>query len=519
MCVEAFTCIFLPIINLIACIKGLIVGAIASVFLGIVFLGISIALLPLDIWHSYWAVSVTKMLGPNLRALALFMLPVPLLCWPICALVFGLGYGIFIGGMVMGAHCGSRCNTPCGYLPETLAQLGTSFLKAFVGGLDKAPKEVAGGIKDFAHFNAHSFFKHVLLLREHPGPPVDISPLRLVLSLPVAMVGLLIGLVGGVLQFPKFPLVVVVGWIEMWDAFLEAADSAGACGCVIFSTSLLPFMVVGTLLWPAIVVALAAFLPVNMLVVCFMAAGMDGYKEARMGDGFYKGTATAWNIMHSTEGFIHEFSKHHFGDCAPHCFSLKLPDTRDELLQKRAARDRAAGGPYNPPPKKTSLTDPEISGSNPGDAPTQVGAPGRSRSFDCNPPALPPNAAGVNTGDNESQVAGAGDVGIPVGIPVAYPVAASDVEAGAGTGVSDEASRQLLTDLHDPPAGTPPAAAAAHMEEAGAGPAAGEAVDAGAEAARHDGADSGQVKVVVVETAGGDVDGSGKAGVQRVKSM
>lgn len=41
----------------------------------------------------------------------------------------------------------------------------------------------------FHHFNAYSYFAYIHDLKDHPGPPFDISPLWLLASLLVAVVG------------------------------------------------------------------------------------------------------------------------------------------------------------------------------------------------------------------------------------------------------------------------------------------------------------------------------------------
>lgn len=139
----------LPIIGLI---KGLLTCIPIAVGSCIGATVIAVIMLPHDVYFTYYTILKANQLGPNITALAMLLLPIPLALWPvlvsICSLVGGLGVGLVY---------------PIVTTFEERSNL-------FVGGMEDALAHCLSALKNFWKFNSESYFLYLREFREDKSP-------------------------------------------------------------------------------------------------------------------------------------------------------------------------------------------------------------------------------------------------------------------------------------------------------------------------------------------------------------
>ena len=226
---------------------------------------ISIILLPHDIFITYYSFLSTQKIGPNLKAMAMLLLPIPLILWPpsvcIATFVFGAGYGLF----------------------QPIVRTFDDQYEVFCGGIIETLTEGIKYVKEFWRLNSDSYFTYLLDFRNYKlkegEKPFDISLRQL-------LIGTLIGTSGSIIDGICFTFLAVIylipgifrGYYELWSWYCKCFSK----GC----DSCLEFVWFG-LMFPVFILANAVLAPGAALVAVFaslagffvgLSAGYHAYK-------------------------------------------------------------------------------------------------------------------------------------------------------------------------------------------------------------------------------------------------
>ena len=140
-CIWVFCCCgCLPILGLI---KGLIIVGPIFIISLIGFTGVAIILLPHDIFLTYKSLLKTGLIGINLKLMAMLLLPIALLSWPILVMFVGS-----ILGIVYGLFC-------------PVVRTFDEHYNIITGGFADVFKDIFDFIKNFWKFNYHSYFTYL----------------------------------------------------------------------------------------------------------------------------------------------------------------------------------------------------------------------------------------------------------------------------------------------------------------------------------------------------------------------
>ena len=256
-------CGCLPILGLL---KGIITVVPSILLQWIPCTIISIILLPHDIFITYYSFLASKKIGPNLTAMAMMLLPIPLILWPpsvcIATFIFGAGFGLF---NPIGKTFDDRYEVFCGGIIETL-------------------KEGAEFVKKFWEFNSDSYFTYLFDFRNYNlkdgEKPFDISVIQL-------FIGTLIGTSGSIIDGICFTVLAVIylipgifrGYFELWKWYCKYC-SKGCDSCVEF--------VWFGLMFPIFILANAVLAPGIVLVAAFAALS-----------GFFIGLSAGYHAYNS----------------------------------------------------------------------------------------------------------------------------------------------------------------------------------------------------------------------------
>uniref|UniRef100_A0A7N0TY20 Transmembrane protein n=1 Tax=Kalanchoe fedtschenkoi TaxID=63787 RepID=A0A7N0TY20_KALFE len=222
-------------------LKGLVIGPAAA---GIIFCGNSAVIIGLWMAHfvwTYYCVAMTKRIGLVLKLLILFCLPVPLLIWPVVAivgsLVGGIGYGLF---------------APLLATFEVIGEGVTDkFYHCFADGCWSTIEESCTAVRDFTDFCFHSYFSYMDELREKM--PADQEPMDIkLITLPSCFLVVLIAVPVNVVLITvvalwKSPYMLFRGWKRLFEDLVGREGPFLEAACV-------PFAGLAILLWPLAVV-------------------------------------------------------------------------------------------------------------------------------------------------------------------------------------------------------------------------------------------------------------------------
>lgn len=229
-------------------LKGLIICPVAVTIIAVGNSAVAIGLWPAHFIWTYYCVAKSKRLGWILKILVLFSLPVPLILWPVMAIVGsivgGVGYGFFAPLIATFEAVGANVADKCYH--------------CFMDGLFSTLESSCTVVRDFTDFCFHSYFSFMDELSKdvhEDEKPVDIE----LLKLPGCF------LVCSLAIFVDVPLITVVAlWkspymlFRGWRRLLE--DLIGREGPFL-ETVCVPFAGLAILLWPLAVLGavLAAF--------------------------------------------------------------------------------------------------------------------------------------------------------------------------------------------------------------------------------------------------------------------
>ncbi|GLI65033.1 hypothetical protein VaNZ11_008446 [Volvox africanus] len=269
MAFNSISCCILPLVCVGALLQSVLLTGVGFLKGAVVL--VPVALLTIPSWvfatilhwprafvATYLTVAVTQRLGPNLRTLALVVLPVPLVAWPlataIASVMFSLGVGFFWP---------LWATVALGSLLEADKLLSTAVLE---------PLDLAKGCAlEVWKFNDLTYFTHLdELRRPYYGEPLDVSLVRLliaaVLSLLCSLLGTLAVLLLGLIRLPF----IVARALGEWMSLLGKCPAKLMC-------LWLPLWVLGIPLIPVVVLSLFFLVALGNAVYIGPTCGVVAY--------------------------------------------------------------------------------------------------------------------------------------------------------------------------------------------------------------------------------------------------
>ncbi|XP_016474734.1 putative membrane protein At3g27390 [Nicotiana tabacum] len=240
---------FLPfffLLFLLGLLKGLIIGPIVTVIIAVGNSAVVIGLWPAHFIWTYYCVTKTKKLGWVLKIALLVSLPVPLILWPIIAIIGsllgGIGYGFFAPLIATFEAIGEN--------------ITLKIFHCFVDGCISTLKGSCTVVRDFTDFCFHSYFSYMDELSEEMDP--DEKPMEVKLSkLPSCVLVSLLAIPVDVpfitaLALWKSPFMLFRGWKRLLEDLIGREGPFLETVCV-------PFAGLAILLWPlAVAVSVVA---------------------------------------------------------------------------------------------------------------------------------------------------------------------------------------------------------------------------------------------------------------------
>ncbi len=240
-------CGCLPFLGIL---KGAVCVVPCTIYFTVVIVGMTLALLPCDIYYSYRSFMTTPRLGPNIKIAIAILLPVPIVLWPavaaIGALVFSLLFSLFYPVDVTFDENKPLCY---GGIPEVFNGIFNEFPKVFW----------TTNLNNYFNF-LEDYRIRPLADNEHPFDiPMYWIPL-----------GIILAAMGIAVVVPAAALIVVIKYIpavcwlyiHMYDAYCKANEFVWQV--VLF----LPFIAANALI-PFVVLLMGA---IFILVSIFMGA-------------------------------------------------------------------------------------------------------------------------------------------------------------------------------------------------------------------------------------------------------
>lgn len=234
-------------------LKGLICVIPCTLSVTLSATAISLVLLPYDFFHIYWAIAKTKIVGPNITIVAMFLLPLPLLAWPILVLIVSFSISFFYSLFAPVCFTFDRnYDLLCGGVARVYNDCFYDF------------------IPSFWKFNYISFTEFARGFREYQllegEKPFDIPIYWIILGPIYAAFGILVDLpAAALISVFKFIPTMCRAYYELWVWYckLDQISIIGFSLCFVAGNALLPF---------GMVLAVAVFL-VYSIVLAFTAPG------------------------------------------------------------------------------------------------------------------------------------------------------------------------------------------------------------------------------------------------------
>ncbi|KAL7584108.1 hypothetical protein Lser_V15G45531 [Lactuca serriola] len=232
----SFLPFFLLLLSL-GLLKGVIIGPIVVMIMVVGNSSVAIGLWPAHFFWTYYCVLKTKRVGWVLKLLVLLFLPLPLVLWPVVAIV-----GSLLGGIGFGFF------SP---LIATFEVIGTDHkdkcFHCFVDGCFSTLEGSCTVVRDFTDFCFHSYFSFMDDLSEEiPAgeKPVDIRLSKLPKSLFIIPIAIAIDvpLITGVALW-KSPYMLIIGWKRLLEDLIGREGPFLETVCV-------PFAGLAIVLWP-----------------------------------------------------------------------------------------------------------------------------------------------------------------------------------------------------------------------------------------------------------------------------
>ncbi|XVF31947.1 hypothetical protein REPUB_Repub17cG0039000 [Reevesia pubescens] len=293
---------FLPfffLLFILGLLKAVIIG---PVVVGIIVTGNSavvVGLWPAHFLWTYFCVARTKRLGLVLKTAVLVSLVVPLVLWPVVAVVGsllgGVGYGFFAPLIATFEAVGQNAVDKCYY--------------CFADGCLSTIKGSCMVVEDFTDFCFHSYFSYMDELTEKM--PSDEKPMDVKLSkLPGC---LLVGLIGMIVDVPlitavtlwKSPYMLFKGWKRLLEDLIGREGPFLETACV-------PFAGLAILLWPLAVLGAI----VGAIIVSFFL-GLYGGVIVHQEDSLHMGLSYIISVVSLFDEYVNDLLYLREGSCLP----------------------------------------------------------------------------------------------------------------------------------------------------------------------------------------------------------
>ncbi|XP_011085423.1 uncharacterized membrane protein At3g27390 [Sesamum indicum] len=266
---------FLPfffLLFILGLLKGFIICPVALAIIAIGNSAVVVGLWPAHFIWTYYCVAKSRRLGWILKILALFSLPVPLILWPVIAIIGsvlgGIGYGFFAPLIATFEAVGENVTD--------------KWFHCFSDGCCSTLKGSCTAVRDFTDFCFHSYFSYMDELSEEvheDEKPIDIKLSKLPACVLVSVLAIPVDVpfITGVALW-KSPYMLFRGWKRLLE------DLVGREGPFL-ETVCVPFAGLAIILWPLAVIGavLAAFLSSFFLG---LYAGLIVYQEDSLQMGF-----------------------------------------------------------------------------------------------------------------------------------------------------------------------------------------------------------------------------------------
>ncbi|KAJ4831106.1 hypothetical protein Tsubulata_027026 [Turnera subulata] len=317
---------FLPfffLLLILGLVKAVIIGPIVA---GIIVIGDSAVIIGLWIAHflwTYYCVARTKRIGLVLKILALLLLPVPLLLWPVAGIVGsllgGIGYGFFAPLLATFEAVGENVKE--------------KFYHCFVDGCLSTIRGSCTVVRDFTDFCFHSYFSYMDELREKV--PDGEKPMDVKLSkLPSCLIVILIAVPVDVLLITavslwKSPYMLFQGWKRLLE------DLVGREGPFL-ETVCVPFAGLAIILWPLAVVG-----SVIGAIISSFFLGLYSAVIVQQEDSLMMGIAYVIAVVSLFDEHVNDLLYLREGSCLPRpryrrkTFSRLVDDNNNNSLKNR----------------------------------------------------------------------------------------------------------------------------------------------------------------------------------------
>ncbi|XWS47285.1 hypothetical protein CRYUN_Cryun14cG0139400 [Craigia yunnanensis] len=293
---------FLPFFCLLFILGLLKAAIIGPVVVGIIVTGNSavvVGLWPAHVLWTYFCVARTKRLGMVLKIVVLVLLVVPLVLWPVVAVVGsllgGIGYGFFAPVIATFEILGQNAVEKCYH--------------CFADGCWSTIKGSCTVVEDFVDFCFHSYFSYMDELRE--SMPSDEKPMDVKFSkLPGC---LLVGLIGVLVDVPlitavalwKSPYMLFKGWKRLLEDLIGREGPFLEMVCV-------PFAGLAILLWPLAVVGAV----VGAIIASFFL-GLYGGVIVHQEDSLRMGFSYIISVVSQFDEYVNDLLYLREGSCLP----------------------------------------------------------------------------------------------------------------------------------------------------------------------------------------------------------
>ncbi|KAI6698832.1 hypothetical protein NL676_018951 [Syzygium grande] len=324
-----FSCLFL-----LGLLKAALVGPVVVCIVG---MGNSAVIIGLWIAHfawTYYCVARTKRLGLILKILALIILPLPLVLWPVVGIA-----GSLLGGAAYGVFA------PLIATFEVVGENVTDKLyHCFLDGLWSTVEGSCTVVRDFTDFCFHSYFSFMDELRDKIQPdekPIDIKLSKVPASLMVSLMGVVVDVPSIMaVALVKSPYMLFRGWKRLLEDLIGREGPFLETVCV-------PFAGLAIILWPLAVIGAvtAAFLSSFFLglyggVVVYQILNSRRIREM--------GVAYIVSVVSLFDEYVNDLLYLQEGSCLPrpkYRRNMKASLERKNSSVNNGSRD-GKGGPY-----------------------------------------------------------------------------------------------------------------------------------------------------------------------------
>ncbi|XP_009621062.1 uncharacterized membrane protein At3g27390 [Nicotiana tomentosiformis] len=323
---------FLPfffLLFLLGLLKGLIIGPIVTVIIAVGNSAVVIGLWPAHFIWTYYCVTKTKKLGWVLKIALLVSLPVPLILWPIIAIIGsllgGIGYGFFAPLIATFEAIGEN--------------ITLKIFHCFVDGCISTLKGSCTVVRDFTDFCFHSYFSYMDELSEEMDP--DEKPMEVKLSkLPSCVLVSLLAIPVDVpfitaLALWKSPFMLFRGWKRLLEDLIGREGPFLETVCV-------PFAGLAILLWPlAVAVSVVASFFSSFALALYSGVVVHQEDSFRMGLAYILAAVSIFDeytndLLDMREGSCFARPQYRRNMCSSGCLESK--NSIEQKIEKEGSR-------------------------------------------------------------------------------------------------------------------------------------------------------------------------------------